>query len=183
MPSSPLIMGREFSVHLMVMGTSPFCTMHWTPAFSPVFTGSSPNEKGAMDGGTDNEASNGWIGLWVTKVNTNIMKTILKRENFELILTIDCQHGRLSGLSRIVGSHAGVVPCMTSPNRLYAQHADALAVASDDYTIVGEDSPPVLGPGNVEWKIALVDCAIGGDHVQFIDTLLAKVKRHNLGQD
>lgn len=105
------------------------------------------------------------------------MKTLLKRENYELSLTIDCQHGRLSGLSSIVGGHAGVVPCMTSSNRLNAQHADALAVTSDDNAIVGEDSPPVLGPGNVERKVTLVDCAIGGDHVQFIDTLLAKVKR------
>lgn len=28
-------------------------TMHCTPAFSPVFTGSSPKENGAIDGGTE----------------------------------------------------------------------------------------------------------------------------------
>lgn len=67
----------------------------------------------------------------------------------ELSLTIHCQHGRLSGLSGIIGGHAGVVPRMTSPHRLNAQHADALTVASDDNAIVGEDPPTVLGPGNV----------------------------------
>lgn len=92
------------------------------------------------------------VGIWITKVYTNIMKTILKRgENYvcRLSLTIHCQHGRLSGLSGIIGGHAGVVPRMTSPHRLNAQHADALAVAGDDNAIVGEDPPTVLGPGNV----------------------------------
>ncbi|KAH8418421.1 hypothetical protein KR222_009866, partial [Zaprionus bogoriensis] len=72
---------------------------------------------------------------------------------------------------------------VASSHGLDAQHTDALAVASDDHAVVGEDPPPVLGPGNIKWQIALVDCAVGGNHVQFVDALLPKVKRQNLGQD
>uniref|UniRef100_A0A1B0AGC8 Uncharacterized protein n=1 Tax=Glossina pallidipes TaxID=7398 RepID=A0A1B0AGC8_GLOPL len=44
-PSSPLTMGREFKVHFILMGISPFCIIHCKPAFSPVLTGSSPKAK------------------------------------------------------------------------------------------------------------------------------------------
>uniref|UniRef100_A0A1B0B1Z8 Uncharacterized protein n=1 Tax=Glossina palpalis gambiensis TaxID=67801 RepID=A0A1B0B1Z8_9MUSC len=48
MPSSPLTMGREFKVHFILMGISPFCIIHCKPAFSPVLTGSSPKAKGLL---------------------------------------------------------------------------------------------------------------------------------------
>ncbi len=49
---SPETIGWEFKDQKMSRGRSPFAIIHWTPAISPVFDGSSPNSNGVIRGGT-----------------------------------------------------------------------------------------------------------------------------------
>lgn len=60
-PSFPLINGLSFNVQVIFNGRSPFVIIQFTAVLSPTFSGSSPNEKGIICGGTN--AKNGKLVL------------------------------------------------------------------------------------------------------------------------
>ncbi|KAH8331357.1 hypothetical protein KR074_001602, partial [Drosophila pseudoananassae] len=72
---------------------------------------------------------------------------------------------------------------VTSPHGFDAEDTEALAVPRHNQAIVGVDATSILRPVDVHGQVALVHRAGGGNHVQLVNALLAKVKGHDLGQD